>query len=232
MPTINASKNAVAAASASSFSDAREAVESDSEVLNTTSSNLLSVRYMQSSGRGGTTVLFTRSYLAFDFTGYTTGTITNLKFYWTSTTSAAAAETVRLVKTTAFGSSNNFSDYSSTDWYSSLDFSTLYSNSFSWPDASSNNNVSLVSGAITAAQSDGYLQFAILQTNDQSGLNPGLDVTNTSYGNWSSNRFNLQFDYADAAYNRKVNSVVAASGNKINSIVYADVSRVNSITSS
>ena len=230
MPTINASKNAVAAAQASSFSDAREAVESDSQTLNTTSTNILSVRYMQSSGRGGTTVLFTRSYLAFDFTGYTAGTITALKFHWTSTTSAAAAETVRLVKTDAFGSSTNFSDYASTDWYSSLDFSTLYSNSFSWPDASSNNSVTLTSGAITAAQSDGYLQFAILQTNDQSGLNPGFDVTNTSYGNWSSNRFNLQFTYVDAGYPNKVNSIASANIAKIDSIATANISKVNSVS--
>ena len=229
MPQINASKNAIAAKIASSFTAAREASDSDSATLNTTSSNIMSVRYLQSSGRGSTSVAFTRSYLAFDFTGYTSGTITNLKFHYTSTTGAVAGETCRLVKTNAFGTSTSFVNYASDDWFDSLDLSTLYSNSFSWPDASQNNSVSLVSQAITDAQSDGYLQFAILQTNDQSGLNPGFDATNTSFGNWSSNRFNLQFDFTAAGFGEKINSIQPANMAKVNSIAKANIAKINSV---
>jgi len=236
MPTVdlNWSKNAaVGVSGVTDFDDAREAAESTQGSTNTSSANILSVRFLRSSGRGGAQYGFTRSYLAFDFTGYTTGTITNLAFHWTGTTTSSTAQSVGLVKTTAFGSSTNFDNYASTAWWDSLDMSTTYTSGMSWPDSTSAQSVSLNSGAVTFAQSNSYLQFAICNSAyDIPGLNPGSDVSLTSYGNWSSNRMFLRFTYADAAYNRKINSVVAASGNKIDSVVYTDVSKVNSIAPS
>jgi hypothetical protein len=237
MPTVdlNWSKNAaVGVSGVSDFDDAREAAESTQGSTNTTSANILSVRFILSTGRGGAQYGFTRSYLAFDFTGYTTGTITNLAFHWTGTTTSSGGQTVRAVKTTAFGSSTNFSNYVSTDWWDSLDMSTVYTTSgFTWADSTSAQSTSLNSAAITFAQSNSYLQFALVNNPyDYSGINPGTSTTQTSYGNWSSNKMFLRFTYADAAYNRKVNSIVAASSNKIDSVVYTDVSKINSIAPS
>ena len=237
MPTVdlNWSKNAAVGISGQSdFDDAREAVESTFGSTNTTSANILSVRFIRASGRGGAQYGFSRSYLAFNFTGYTTGTITNLAFHWTGTTTSSGAQTVRLVKTTAFGSSTNFSNYVSTDWWDSLDMSTTYTTSgFTWADSTAAQSTSLNSAAVTFAQSNSYLQFAVVNSlYDQSGINPGFDTTSTSYGNWASNRMFLRFTYADAAYNRKVNSIVAASDNKIDSIGYTNVSKINSIAPS
>ena len=228
--TINASKNAVASATASTFGDARQAEESTSNTINTSSSNIKSVEYFQSSGRGGTTVRFTRSYLAFNFTGYTTNAITNATFKWTSTTTSTAAESCRLVLTHAFGSNTNFNNYVSDSWWESLTMSTSYSSTFSWPDAASNNSVNLNSAAVTFAQSNSYLQFAIVNIIDQSGINPGVNATDNSYGNWSSNNFNINFDYGDSNYPNAVISVAAANIGKVNSIATGDISKVNSVS--
>lgn len=233
MPDINWSKNAAVGISGQTdFDDAREAAESTFGSTNTTSSNILSVRFIRNSGRGGAQYGFSRSFLAFDFTGYTTGTITNLAFHWTGTLTSSGAQSVTLVKTTAFGTTTNFNDYSSTDWWDSLDMSTAYSLGMSWADSTSSQSHTLSSGATTFAQSNSYLQFAIVNTSyDKSGINPGSDVTQTSYGNWSSSNMFLRFTYVDASYGNKINSIIAASGNKIDSVVYTDVSKVNSIVS-
>lgn len=233
MPDINWSKNAAVGISGQTdFDDAREAAESTFGSTNTTSANILSVRFVRNSGRGGAQYGFSRSFLAFDFTGYTTGTITNLTFHWTGTLTSSGAQSVTLVKTTAFGSSTNFTDYASTDWWSSLDMSTAYTSGMSWADSTSAQSHALTSGAVTFAQSNSYLQFAVVNTSyDKSGINPGSDVTQTSYGNWSSNNMFLRFTYADASYGNKINSIIAASDNKINSIGYVNVDAVNSIVS-
>lgn len=231
MPDINWSKNAVAGAAASAYGDARQAEESTSNSINTTSSNIISVRFFQSTGRGGGQTGFSRSYMAFDFTGYTTGTITNLALHWKGTTSSNGSHSTRVVRTDAFGSSTNFSNYVSTDWWESLYMSTTYSNSFTWLDSTAAQSVSLNSGAVTFAQANSYLQIALVNnTYDYSGINPGSNVSQISYGNWSSNNMFLRFTYADAGYPNTVNSITSANISKINSIATANISKVNSVS--
>lgn len=236
MPDINWSKNAVVGVTPSTagFGEQRQAEESNTGSTNTTSSGILSVRYLRSSARGGAQYSFYRSFMAFDFTGYTTGTMTNLAFNWKGTTLSNGAHNVFLVKTDAFGSSTNFSNYSSTDWWSSITMGTRYDNGglagFSWPDSTAAQSQALTSGAITAAQSDGYLQMVLVSTVDYFGLDSGSDQTKNSYGNWSSNNMFLRFTYVDAGYSNTVNSITSANINKIDSIATANISKVNSVS--
>jgi len=235
MPDINWSKNAVVGVTPSTagFGEQRQAEESNTGSTNTTSSQILSVRYLRNTGRGTPQYSFYRSFMAFNFTGYTTGTMTNLAFHWKGTTLSNGAHNVFLVKTDAFGSSTNFSNYSSTDWWESITMGTRYDNGgiagFSWPDSTSAQSVSLTSGAITAAQSDGYLQMVLVSTVDYFGLDSGSDQTKNSYGNWSSNNMFLRFTYVDAGYPNTVNSITSANINKIDSIATANISKVNSV---
>ncbi len=236
MPDINWSKNAVVGVTPSTagFGEQRQAEESNTGSTNTTSSQILSVRYLRNTGRGTPQYSFYRSFMAFDFTGYTTGTMTNLAFHWKGTTLSNGAHNVFLVKTNAFGSSTNFSNYSSTSWWSSITMGTRYDNGglagFSWPDSTSAQSQALTSGAITAAQSDGYLQMVLVSTVDYFGIDSGSDQTKNSYGNWSSNNMFLRFTYADAGYSNTVNSIIPANINKIDSVATANISKVNSVS--
>ena len=235
MPDIYWEKNAVVGVTASTagFSSQRQAEESDAGSTNTTSSQILSARYLRQSGRGSPVYSFYRSFMAFDFTGYTTGTMTNLAWHWKGTTASNGANNVFLVKTSAFGSNTNFNNYASTSWWSSIAMGTRYDNGglggFSWPDSTSAQSVSLLSSAITAGQSDGYLQMVLVTAVDYFGLDSGADQTRNSYGNWSSNNMFLRFTYADAGYPNTVNSITSANISKINSIATANISKVNSV---
>ena len=235
MPDINWSKNAVVGVlpSTAGFSSQRQATESNTGSTNTTSSNALSARYLRSTGRGSPQYAFYRSFMAFDFTGYTTGTMTNLAWHWKGTTSSNGAHNCFLVKTSAFGSNTNFNNYASTSWWSSIATTTRYDNGglggFSWPDSTSAQSQALNSGAITAGQSDGYLQMVLMSSVDYFGLDSGSDQTKNSYGNWSSNNMFLRFTYVDAGYPNTVNSITSGNISKINSILTADIQKVNSV---
>ena len=232
MPDINWSKNAVASITSTTlgFNGTRQAENSTSQQLNTTSTNLTSVRFSKSTGRGDPQYGFTRSYMAFDFTGYTTGTITNLTFHWTGTINTIGTNSVFLVKTDAFGNSTNFNNYESDDWWSSLTTTTRYDSGglggFSWPDSNSAQSQALGSTAITAAQNDGYLQMAILNSTDYFGLDSGTNVSNFARGNWSSNKFFLRFTYVAGGYSNKVNGVLGEDISKVSAIATANISKV------
>lgn len=235
MPDINWSKNAVVGVlnSTSGFSQQRQAEESNTGATNTTSSNILSARYLRSTGRGSPTYSFYRSFMAFDFTGYTTGTMTNLAWHWKGTTTSNGAHNCFLVKTSAFGGNTNFNNYASTSWWSSITMTTRYDNGglggFSWPDSTSAQSTALLSSAITAAQSDGYLQMVLVGSVDYFGIDSGSDQTKNSWGNWSSNNMFLRFTYVAAGYPNTVNSIIPANISKINSIATANISKVNSV---
>ena len=235
MPDIYWEKNAVVGVTPSTagFSSQRQAEESNTGSTNTTSSQILSARYLRNTGRGTPQYSFYRSFMAIDFTGYTTGTMTNLAWHWKGTTASNGANNVFLVKTSAFGSNTNFNNYAVTSWWSSIATGTRYDNGgiggFSWPDSTSAQSVSLLSSAITAGQSDGYLQMVLMGSVDYFGLDSGSDQTKNSYGNWSSNNMFLRFDYADAGYPNTVNSITSANISKINSIATANISKVNSV---
>lgn len=236
MPDINWSKNAVVGVlpSTAGFSSQRQATESNTGSTNTTSSNALSARYLRSTGRGSPQYAFYRSFMAFDFTGYTTGTMTNLAWHWKGTTSSNGAHNCFLVKTSAFGSNTNFNNYASTSWWSSINMSTRYDGGglggFSWPDSTAAQSQALLSSAITAGQSDGYLQMVLVGSVDYFGLDSGSDQTKNSYGNWSSNNMFLRFTYVDAGYPNTVNSITSGNISKINSILTADIQKVNSVS--
>ena len=234
--TVYWSKNAFASSgNQSSIGAAREAEESSTETLNSDSASITAIDAFRSSTRGGVTVRFQRCYFAFDCSDFTSssGTISNLKFNFKGTASTTGnISNNRLVKTTAFGSSNNFSNYSSTDWFESLTLSTTYSNNFTYADGTASQAVTLNSTAISQIANNGFIQIAMLINVDFTGLGPIVDQSVNGQmnvgGNTSGNVF-LTFSFAEAGYSNTVNTVTSTNISKVNTIATGNIDKINAV---
>ena len=233
MPDLNWSKNAIASIGASgqtNFTDAREAEESTSSTNNTSNSNALSSGFIRASSRGGAAYGFRRSYYAFDFTGYTTGTITNLALHYTPTTTSSGTLSNRIAQFNGFGS-GIASNYDDGQWWGDIeDPLTPYSDAFNSADNTTAADVSLNSTAITDAKADGYLKFVLMNATDYNNINIGVDVTNQTYWNQSSNKTFLRFTYVEAGYGNSVIGVPSTSIDFVNNVGTANIVSVIGVT--
>ena len=234
--TVYWSKNAFASSgNQSSIGAAREAEESSTETLNSDSASITAIDAFRSSSRGGTTVRFQRCYFAFDCSDFTSssGTISNLKFNFKGTASTTGnISNNRLVKTTAFGSNTNFSNYSPADWFESLDLNTSYSSNFTYADGTASQAVTLNSTAISQIANNGFIQIAMLINVDFTGLGPVADQNVNGQmnvgGNTSGNVF-LTFDFAEAGYSNTVNTVTSTNISKVNTIATGNIDKINAV---
>ena len=234
--TVYWSKNAFASSgNQSSIGAAREAEESSTETLNSDSASITAIDAFRSSSRGGTTIRYQRCYFAFDCSDFTSssGTISNLKFNFKGTASTTGnISNNRLVKTTAFGSSTNFSNYSPEDWFESLDLNTSYSSNFTYADGTASQAVTLNSTAISQIANNGFIQIAMLINVDFTGLGPVADQNVNGQmnvgGNTSGNVF-LTFDFAEAGYGNDVNTVTSTNISKVNTIATGNIDKINAV---
>ena len=232
MPNIYWSKNAIASigpSGQSSYSGAREAAEDSSNTTNTTSTNAIVSGFIRTSSRGGAAFGFRRSYWGFDFTGYTEGTISNLKFNFKPSTGSTGTLSNRLAQFNGFGTEVG-SNYTTGDWWDSIeDPLTPYSNAFNSPDSTTVQAVTLNATAITDAGTDGYLKLVLMNATDYNNLNLAVDVnnnTNWNVGNNSTGNIYLSFDYEAPGYGNKVNSILPANVSQINGISNSNISQV------
>ena len=225
------SKNAFANSGNNSvWGDAREADESASESLNTDSSNIEAIELFRSSGRGSATFRIKRAYFAFNMSSYQGITLAGLKFCYTPTTSGVAMTSNRLIKTDAFGNSSNFSDYAPEDWYESLNFGTTYSSTFTFPDSTTAQEVTLNSNATSQISSNGFIQICMVGSADYSDLQPIVDVDNGAFmnvGNNTTGNVFLKFD--EPGYGNNVNGVTASNIVKVNDVAAGDITKLNDI---
>ena len=233
MPDLNWSKNAIASigpSGQSNFTNAREAEESNSSDVNSTGNNTVAAGFIRSSGRGGASFGFRRSYYGFDFTGYTTGTISNLALHYTPTTSSSNTLSVRLAQFTGFGEELG-SNYTDNNWWDEIaDPLVPYSNAFNSADNNTAADVSLNSTAITDAKADGFLKLVLMNATDYNNLNISVDVTAFTNWNQSSNKTFLRFNYAAPGYNQVINGVPSDPDSKINDVSYTNVSQVMGVS--
>ena len=230
--TLYWSKNAIAAIGPSgqnNFTNAREAAECDSNSNNTEGTNSIVSGTIRNSARGGASFGFKRSYWGFDFTGYTAGDITNLKFNFKPSTGSTGTLSNRLAQFNGFGTEVG-SNFTVDDWWDSIaDPLVPYSNAFNSPDSTTVQAITLNSTAITDAGTDGFLKLVLMNTGDYNGIAVGVDqsnITNWNVGNNSTGNIYLSFDYEAPGYGNKVNSILPANVSQINGISNSNISQV------
>ena len=235
MPNINATKYVNGTGTMTqNFSTARES-DSASHTDNSTSSNIGIVQFFRDSGKGATNYRFFRHFCVFDFSSYTSGTITNLVFNYRATTSTgntgALERRVAIVKFDGMGSGPSFSNYQDSEFFDDIIYSTAYTDVSStipeWVDAASDATIAMNSTAISDAQSNGELKIAIIQyTNDYNGVDAGSDVDYSYRVNFSTSEDPyLSFNHA-AGYSNKVIGLAAGTIGKINGVGTANIGKV------
>ena len=238
MPNINATKYALGTGTMTqNFSTARES-DSSSHTDNSTSSNIGAIQFFRDSGKGATNYRFNRLFCTFDFSSYTSGTITNLVFNYRATSSTgntgALERRVAIVKFDGMGSGPSFSNYADSEFFDDIDYSTAYTDVSStipvWTDANSDATIAMNSTAISDAQSNGELKIAIVQyTNDYNGTDASSDVHYDYHANFSTGASGfvpfVSFDFA-AGYGNDVIGVSSGNIAKVIGVATADIANV------
>jgi hypothetical protein len=232
---INASKQTWAdSGSQNSFSGARNATSSMTHTNYTTTQVNKSdgIQEVYSSGRGGGTYRFGRSFFFFD-TSSISGTITaiQLKIYGY----LFDGNLVRIAASTAFGN-NGGSAYANSDFnnWTTLGFGGApipYSSQQAWM-VGATNTIPLNAAAVSNANSNSYLNLvAVGQLYDYANQAPFFDVIlNSGIQFASTTEFpKLAITYTPSGYSHDVNAVASASIVSINGIANANIVTVNGV---
>lgn len=223
MPTINVNRQGTATGAVSSnFNTARTSAAGSVNDGDTSSS--IHVQYFHSASRGGLTKRFKRVFLHFD-TSSITGTLSAAHIDIDGHSASSDPNDTIMIKSTAFGGDGGTA-LATSDFYSSLDYSTAYSTELtSW--STGNNEYTLTAAALADIKNNDNFTLAIIEHDS--------DYTNSDQTNVSDVSINLgatiTLDYTLAltAYGNNVNGVAAASISKINGIATASIEKVNGI---
>jgi len=181
------------------------------------------IQWFRSSGRGGGTMRYTRTFLCFDTSGITS-TVSSCTL---NVAGGGTYETgdVQCVKSDAFGGdgATNLHD----DDFNNVNFSAVYSSSFggiTW-DMDGNNAFTLNSSALTSMKNNDVLIMALIEADSD------FPDTDTGDGNWTASidfGGTIQLDYtlATTGYGHVVNGVAAANIGKVDGVATANISKV------
>lgn len=235
MPTVNATKYAIIGSSyGNSFTTARQ---TGNFATNQPSGYTSGVYMSRVTGKAGTVYRISRFFMAFDLSAYSGQIITNLTLTFRSTTnSSSGGFSIKLLKHTAQGSGTTFSNATTSEFYSDVDFSSTYSTGLPYfSDANANNVQTLSSSAMTDASS-GSLRVVMVQgNNDASNSAPtsttdDLGVLSTSSTVQSGFIPYLTFTATPAGWtDGDVNGVLNADIDDVNSVDKTDIKYVNNV---
>ena len=185
----------------------------------------------QRGSKNGINYRVTRSFLAFDLSAYAGQTITNLTLNFRQTSSTVAGGLViSILKSTAQGSGSTFSDLTTSDFFTTIDFSTEYGTFIPYMSSSDSDNTQSLNNAATVDASSGSLRLALVQTqNDANDLQPSSDQEEN--GNWnldtSSSGFIPYLSFTAISWGEKVNSVPITTIEKVNGVPRGTIHAVN-----
>ena len=229
MPTLNASKTGVGISSSSTtFATARQNASSVSTNSSGVSSRAIS--YTGTAGRGSLTHNMRRTFLHFDTSGLT-GTISNTSLNIRGVTNESAD--VIVLKSTAFGGDGS-SNLASSDFFSSINYSTAYSSEYDSWTATGTNDISLNSTANTDIQNNDAFICALVQKDNDGGNTAATSATSERGSIDFGTTITLTYTEASAASGpanlTSYNGIAKASITSINGIAIANVTTLNGIS--
>tara|TARA_Y100001972_G_scaffold102515_1_gene128147 strand:- start:3150 stop:3812 length:663 start_codon:yes stop_codon:yes gene_type:complete len=160
MPTLNLNKGgSIVGLEQTTQAAARDSTTATSAVTSIiTGESNSAIQYFKSSGRGGNTFRYTRSFLQFDASAIT-GTVTAATLNIESHFSNDSADVIVIASDAFGGASSDLVD----DDFNNVDFSTTYSSEItSWNTNGSNNAITLNAAARSAISSDNSFICAIV----------------------------------------------------------------------
>ena len=213
----------------------RNATTGTSTTTVTTNTNLVGLRAQYEVSKGTYISTCTRTFLFFDLSSIN-GTITaaTLKVLASNASTTADAQ---VVPSTAWGGDGTTTTLATGD-YDEVEFEgtsgSNYGSILSWT-ASSYNDFTLTSDAITDMNNDGYLNCALInQDNDYRGISPslGTDITHGIEFLDSTSPIKLSITYTPAAtgYGNTVNGVGSSNIANVIGVATASIANVNGAT--
>ena len=229
MPTLNTSKTGTAIGqSSTNFSTARQT--GNSVFSNPTTTNDRAISYTGTAGRGSLTHNMRRTFLYFDTSGLT-GTISNTSLNIRGVTNDSAD--VIVLKSTAFGGDGS-SNLNTSEFFSSIDYSTAYSSEYDSWTASGDNDISLNSTANTDIQNNNAFICAIVEHTHDFGNSAASSATTSEAGVHFGVTITLTYTETAApsgpANVASVSGVAKASIATINTVAIADISSINTVS--
>ena len=223
MPTINASKKGrIIGSTVSTQAAARDAASGTHH--DETDGESLAVQWFRSSGRGGGTMRYIRSFLYFDTSGVT-GTVASATLKIRGAGTGTQTADVIGVKSTAFGGDGG-TNLADAD-FNNLDHSTAYTDELagaSW-NTSANNDFTLTSTALTDIKDNNAFIIALIESNSDY---PDTDTGDLSHQTGINFGSTLQIDYTLATgYSHDIMGLAAASIGKVNSLATANVGKIS-----
>ena len=211
-------------ATASNVSDAGNATSSSIVNDNNSSAQANAIQYFKSSGRGGGTFRFTRTFLHFDTSSVSGGS--NFVLNIPGQTNAEA--NVKGIIHSA-GSSNGSAIVSAD--FDNINHNTVYFASTAWSTGS--NAISLNATAATQIINNNDFNIAILGIEDDGdyGEDPlGEEDGDIDRGINFGGTINITFtDPAPSGYGHKTLTVAAASISKVSTVATASIGKINTV---
>ena len=209
-------------ATASDFESAGTATSSSNVYDNNSSAQANAIQYFKSSGRGGGTFRFTRTFLHFDTSAVSGGS--NFVLNIPGTTNAEA--NVKGIIHSA-GSSNGSAIVSAD--FDNINHNTVYFASTAWSTGS--NAISLNATAATQIINNNDFNIAILGIEDDGdyGEDPLEEDGDISRGVNFAGTINITFTDPVSGYTHKVNTVASANIGKVNTVATANIGKINTV---
>ena len=187
-----------------------------------------SIQYFKSTGRGGGTFRFIRTFIHFDTSGISGGSSFRLQLTSAGANgSPSSLSNTTAIKHTAGGS--NGGELANSD-FNNIDRNTPYSSATTF---GSSGTVTFTLNATAASQiiNNNDFNVALLLSHDAAAetedmLEESGDVTNQI--NFGS-AINLTYTDPASGYTHKVNSLAAASIGKVNTVAAASIGKINTV---
>ena len=218
-------KGYIQGASSGSYSAALSASTGTAfDAQNSNQSN--SIQYFQSSGRGGGTFRFVRTFLHFDTSGISGGSSFQLTL--TSIQGSSSSDN-NIIAVNHTAGSGNGGELANAD-FNNVVKSTTWSSSTSFP-SSGTVTVTLNAAAATQIINNNDFNVALILTHDQqeeeeSPLGEDGAISN---GIAFGSAINLTYTDPVSGYGHKVSSVASGSIGKVNTVATASIGKINTV---
>ena len=227
MPSVTVNVNRAGKANGinSNFSTARQTASSVNDGLFTSTN---AIQAVFSTGRGGGTFSIIRSFFHFDVSAVT-GTVSSVTLNVVGNFSTTSDGIV--LKSTAFGGDGGTA-LSTSDYFSSIDYSTAYSAEFTtW--STGTNTISLNSTAESDIQNNNDFNIALVNhSNDFSNNSGGGRSFSFANGINASSASNVRLEFTETVASSNItslNTIARASITSFNTIALASIDEINTI---
>lgn len=223
MATIETDKAGyIVGQSSTNFSTARQ--NSSSVVAAPTTNQSQAISYTATAGRGSLTFNMKRTFLYFDTTAIT-GTVSAASLDISGVTNNSAD--IIVLESTAFGG-NGGTALATSDFFSTIDYSTTYSSIYtSW---GASNTISLNSTAESAMQTNTAFICAIVEYYRDYSNSAGTTVATKINGIAFGNKITIDYTETGAGPFLKLNSVDSTNINRWDGIPWGNINKINGIS--